>query len=129
MLKTMKSGVTYAYPLDKKSKIKCEGYRGSYSIIDAATYNGEVYVFLEHNWYGDETALLLAVLPLDCFKWYVVETSSGKTKKCFFIESKDIFEESFDTISIAIDDYYKGTVELDEIDIWTDEEINNMEVE
>ena len=129
MLKTMKAGVAYAYPLDKKSKIKCEGYRGSYSIIDAATYNGEVYVFLEHNWYGDETELLLAVLPLDCFRWYVVETSSGKTTKCFFIESRDILGESFDTISIAIDAYYKGTVELDEIDIWTDEEINNMEVE
>ena len=126
MLKTMKSGVTYAYPLDRKSKFKCEGYRGSYSMIDAATYEGNVYVFLEHNFYGDETACLLAVLPLDCFRWYVVETSSGKTKKCFFIDSRDILDESFDTISIAIDDYYKGTVESDEIELWTDEEIDKI---
>ena len=127
MLKTMKSGVTYAYPLDKRSKLKCEGYRGFYTIIDAVTYNGEVHVFLEHDWYGDETALLLAVLPVDCYRWYVVDGSSGKQLKHFFIRSDDILEESCDTISIALSDYYPD-VELDEIEFWTDEEINNMEV-
>lgn len=128
MLKTMESGVAYSYPLDKRSKIKCEGYCGFYTIIDAVTYDGRVYVFLEHDWYGDETALLLSVLPVDCFRWYVVDGSSGKQIKRFFISSDDILEESFDTISIALSDHYPD-VELDEIEFWTDEEINNMEVE
>lgn len=128
MLKIMKSGVTYAYPLDMRSKIKCEGYRGFYTIIDAVTYDGKVHVFLEHDWYGDETALLLAVLPIDCLRWYVVDGSSGKQIKRFFIKSEDILEESFDTISIALDDHY-ANAELDKIEFWTDEEINNMEVE
>ena len=127
MLKTMKSGVTYSYPLDRRSELKCEGYSGSYSIIDAATYDGMVYVFLEHNLYGDETSLLLAVLPISCLRWYVVETSSGKTCKRFFIPSKSILEESFDTISIALSDFYPDA-ELEDIKIWTDEEIDNMEV-
>ena len=66
MLKTMKSGVTYSYPLDRKSKIKCEGYEGCHTIIDAATYDDCVFVLLEHDYYGDDTALLLAMLPPDC---------------------------------------------------------------
>ena len=127
MKKTTKSGVSYEYPLDKRSEFKCEGYVGSYSIIDAVTYDSRVYVFLEHNIYGDETALLLAILPTNCLRWYVVEQSSGKTCKRFFIPSKSILEESFDTISIALSDHYPDA-ELDDIEIWTEEEINNMEV-
>ena len=50
----------------------------------------------------------------------------GKTKKCFFIDARDILCESFDTISIAIDDYYNGTVESDDIELWTDEEIDTI---
>ena len=126
MLKTMKSGITFAYPLDRKSTFKCEGYRGSYSMIDAATYDGDVYVLLEHNFYGDETAYLLAVLPQDCFRWYVVETSSGKTKKYFFIDQRDIIGESFDTLSIAIDDNSEKLINVDDIEFWTDEEINTI---
>ena len=126
MLKTTKSGVTYAYPLNKKSNFKCEGYRGNYSIIDAANYDGNVYVLLEHNFWGDETAYLLAVLPQDCFRWYVVETSSGKTKKCFFIDQRDIIGESFDEIDVAIDDYSDKVVDNDNIEFWTDEEINTI---
>lgn len=129
MLKTTKSGITYAYPLDRKSNFKCEGYRGGYSMIDAATYDGDVYVLLEHNFYGDETSYLLAVLPLDCFRWYLVETSSGKTKKYFFIDQRDIIGESFDDIAVAIDDNSDRIIDVDDIEIWTDEEINNMEVE
>lgn len=128
MKKKMASGVIWSYPLNKKSKIKCEGYVGSYSIIDAATYQNEVYVFLEHNQYGDETELLLAVLPRACLRWYIVENNNGKQEKYFFIKERDILAESYDTISIAIDDHYNSTVELDEIEIWTDEEINKMEV-
>ena len=126
MLKTTKSGVTYSYPLDRKSNFKCEGYRGSYGIIDAANYDGNVYVLLEHNFWGDETAYLLAVLPQDCFRWYVVETSSGKTKKCFFIDQRDIIGESFDAIDVAIDDYSDKVVDNDNIEFWTDEEINTI---
>ena len=129
MLKTTKSGITYAYPLDRKSKFKCEGYRGSYSMIDAATYDGDVYVLLEHNFYGDETAYLLAVLPLDCFRWYIIEAVNGKKNKQFFIDARDIIGESFDSIDVAIDDYSDKVVELDDIEFWTDEEIENMEVE
>lgn len=125
MLKTMQSGVAYAYPLDKRSTFKCEGYRGIYSMIDAVTCNDDVYVLLEHNWYGDETALLLAVLPRDCFKWYVVETTSGKTKKYFFISSQDVLEETYDSIDIALSDHYPD-VEEEDIEFWTDEEINKI---
>ena len=126
MLKTTKSGVTYAYPLDKKSKIKCEGHIGAYTIIDAAVYEGDVYVLLEHDWYGDETALLLAVLEPDYFRWYVVETSSGKQKKQFFIVSRNILGDSFDSIDIAMNDYLDNVVEVDDIEFFTDEEINKI---
>ena len=127
MKKTMKSGVSYEYPLDKHSEIKCEGYVGSYSIIDAVTYDSKVYVFLEHNLYGDETELLLAILPDNCLRWYVVERLNGENCKRFFIPSNSILAESYDTISIALSDCYP-IADLDEIEIWTDEEINNMEV-
>lgn len=125
MLKKMKSDVAYAYPLDKRSRFKCEGYRGTYTIIDAATYKDEVYVLLEHDWYGDETALLLAVLPMDCYRWYVIETSSGKTVKHFFITEREILGETYDPIDDSLLDYYPDA-EPDDIDIWTDEEINNI---
>lgn len=127
MKKTTKCGTTWEYPLDMKSEIKCEGYRGYYTIIDAATYKSEVYVFLEHDWYGDETALLLAVLPTDRLRWYVVDKCNGKQERYFFIRTEDIIAESYDTISITLSDCYP-IAELDEIEIWTDEEINNMEV-
>ena len=126
MLKTTKSGVTYSFPLDKKSKIKCEGYKGSYTIIDAATCADEVYVLLEHNFYGDETACLLAALPLDCLRWYMVDKGDKQIKR-FFIQSEDILAETWDSICDTLPDHYPQ-VELDEIEIWTDEEINNMEV-
>lgn len=129
MLKTMKSGVTWSYPLDMKSNIKCEGYRGSYTIIDAAIYQNEVYIFLEHNTYGDEVPCLLAVLPVGCLRWYTVEKFNSKRKheKYFFIRERDIIAESYDTISLALSDCYP-IAELEEIDIWSDEEIDNMEV-
>ena len=76
MLKTMESGVVYSYPLDKRTDIKCEGYRGYYTIIDAAIYDGRVYALLEHNDYGDETAFLLVVLPITVLRWYVIEYRS-----------------------------------------------------
>lgn len=126
MLKTTKSGVTWSYPLDKKSKIKCEGYVGSYSVLDAATYENEVYVFLEHNTYGDETAYLLAVLPTNNLRWYVVDKNDGSQIKHLFIRSQDILEESFDSIDIVLGDYYPNT-EIDEIEFWTDEEINTIQ--
>lgn len=127
MLKTMESGLTYYYPLDKKSKIKCEGYQGAYTIIDAAAYAGDVFVLLEHNFYGDETALLLAVLPLDRLRWYMVERD-GKQMKRFFIPSEDVLGETWDSIDEALLDYYPDA-ELWDIHIWTDEEIDNMEVQ
>ncbi len=127
MRKTTKSGVTYSYPINKKSKIKCEGYSGAYTIIDAATYDGEVYVFLEHDFYGDETAYLLAVLPLTCLRWYVVDKMNGNQLKRLFIRSDDILAESYDSIDVALLDEYDGA-ELEDIEFWTDEEINNMEV-
>lgn len=126
MLKTMKSGVTYSYPLDSKSNFKCEGYRGFYTMIDVATYRNEVHVFLEHNTYGDEAPLLLVVLPLACLRWYIFEKPSGKQEKYFFIRERDILEESYDTMSIAIDDHYDNVVDIDDIEFWTDEEIDTI---
>ena len=127
MLKTSKSGVTYSYPIDKKSKIKCEGYYGAYTIIDAVTCDNEVYIFLEHDFYGDETACLLAVLPTKCLRWYVIEKNDGSQIKRLFIRSDEILVESYDTISIALSDHYPAA-ELEDFEFWTDEEINNMEV-
>lgn len=127
MLKTTKCGTTWGYPLDRKSNIKCEGYRGLYTIIDAAVYKSEVYVLLEHNTYGDEAPYNLAVLPTACLRWYVVEKFNGKEEKSFFIRERDILEETYDSIDIAIQDHYYGVID-DEIEFWTDEEIDNMEV-
>ena len=127
MKKTTRCGTTWEYPLDKKTNFKCEGYRGLYTIIDAATYRNEVYVLLEHNDYGDETPFLLAVLPCACLRWYVVEKMNGKQEKSFFVRERDILEDTYEPIDEAIDEHYNG-VKLEDIEFWTDEEINNMEV-
>jgi hypothetical protein len=127
MLKTMESGVTWNYPLDKKSNIKCEGHRGFWTILDAATYHNEVYVLLEHNDYGDETPFLLAILPCACLRWYVVEKMNDKQEKSFFIREKDILEEGWDSIEHLIIDAYNGKPELGDIKFWTDEEINTIQ--
>lgn len=127
MFKIMKNGTTWGYPLDMKSKIKCEGYRGFYTIIDAATYKSEVYVLLEHNTYGDEVAYVLAVLPTACLRWYVVDKYNGQQEKSFFIRERDILEDTYDSIDIAIHDHYYGVID-DDIEFWTDDEINAMEV-
>lgn len=129
MLKTTKSGVTWSYPLDKKTSIKCEGYIGYWSIIDAATYDGRVHILLEHNTYGDDAQFILAILPVTCLIWYVVDKCNGKQNKSFFIRMGDILEETYNTISDALGDHYSkaGFDDLDNIEFWTDEEINNME--
>lgn len=130
MLKTMESGRTYSFPLNRKSAFKCEGYEGSYSMIDAATYDDYVYVLLEHNTYGDEAPLLLVVLPSTCLRWYIVEKMNGKQEKSFFVRERDILEESYDTIADALGDHYPEAEfdDFDNIEFWTDEEIDNMEV-
>ena len=128
MKKTTKCGTTWEYPLDMKSNFKCEGYSGFYTIIDAATYENEVYVLLEHNDYGDETPFLLTVLPCACLRWYVVEKMNGKQEKSFFIRESDILNEGWDSIEHLIIDAYNVKPELSDIEFWTDEEINNMEV-
>ena len=128
MLKTMESGVTWSYPLDKKSNFKCEGYRGFWTIIDAVTYENRVYVMLEHNTYGDESPFILAILPSSCLRWYVVEKMNGKQEKYFFIREHDILNEGWDGIEHLIIDGYNGKPELKDIIFWTDEEIDNMEV-
>lgn len=125
MLKTMKSGATYSFPLNRKNSFKCEGYAGSYNIIDAATCANTVYVLLEHNVFGDETACLLVSLPLNCLRWYVLD-KGNKQIKSFFIPSQDILAETWDSVNETLCDYYPQ-VELDNIEFWTDEEIDNME--
>ena len=129
MKKTTKSGVTWIYPLNKKTNIKCECYHGFYTIIDAATYQNQVYVLLEHNTYGDEAPLLLVALPSTCLRWYIVEKMNCAQEKSFFIRERDILEESYDTIADALGDHYPEAEfdDFDNIEFWTDEEIDNME--
>ena len=127
MKKTTRCGTTWEYPLDKKSNIKCEGHRGLYTIIDAANYKNEVHVLLEHNTYGDDTPFLLAVLPFDCLRWYVFERNC-KQEKSFFIREQDILNDGWDSIEHLIMDADDGRSRLSDIEIWTEEEINNMEV-
>ena len=127
MKKTTRCGTTWEYPLDMKSNIKCEGHRGLWTILDAATYENEVHVLLEHNTYGDETPFLLAVLPYDCLRWYVFEREDGKQEKSFFIREQDILNDGWDSIEHLIMDA-SDRARLGDIEIWTEEEINNMEV-
>ena len=126
MLKTMKSGLTYSYPINKKTAFKCEGYEGAYSVIDAVTYCDFVYVLLEHNTWGDETALLVAALPPKHLSWYVVERNDGITVKRFFIEQEDIIDDTWDLLLDVMLDYDPDATEED-FEFWTDEEIDNME--
>ena len=126
MLKTTRSSRTWSYPLDMKSNIKCEGHRGLWTILDAATYKNEVHVLLEHNTYGDETPFLLVVLPFDCLRWYVFERD-GKQEKSFFIREQDILNDGWDSIEHLIMEV-SDRARLGDIEIWTEEEINNMEV-
>lgn len=128
MLKTMESGVTWSYPLDKKTGIKCEGHYGYWSILDAATYDGRVYVLLEHNTYGDDTPFLLTMLPSTLLRWYVIENpSKDKTRKYFYIPKEDIINDGWDSIEHFIIGAYNYKPRLEDIKIWTDEEIDNME--
>lgn len=128
MLKTMESGVTWSYPLDKKTSVKCEGHRGFWSILDAATYCSRVYVLLEHNALGDDAPFILAVLPIDALRWYVFENpNKNKITKSFYIRAEDILEQEYDSIENLIIDTYNGKPKLEDIIFWTDEEIDNME--
>ena len=127
MKKTTRCGTTWEYPLDMKSNIKCEGHRGLWTILDAATYKNEVYVLLEHNTYGDYMSFLLAVLPSSCLRWYVVEKMNGKQEKSFFIREQDILNDGWDSIEDLIMDA-DDRARLGDIEIWTEEEIDNMEV-
>ena len=124
MLKTRELGVGWCFPLNTKSKIKCDGYKGVYTIIDAVTYNNQVFVLLEHDYYGDETALLLATLPQDGLRWYVIERD-GKQIKCFFINMSNIINETWDPISVALSEVYPDA-ELEDFEYWTDEEMEAM---
>lgn len=126
-MKKIINGKTYSYPLNKRSDFKCEGYNGTYSMIDAATYDGTVYVLLEHNFYGDETALLVVALPDDCLRWYTVEHNdiNVPTLKRCFIPTEDIIEETWDSIDVVLQDAYDA--EDEDIEFWTDEEMSDME--
>lgn len=124
MKKTMQDGTVHKYPLNRRSNFRCEGYDGAYSMIDAATYDDTVYVLLEHNFYGDETALLVAALPNDWLRWYIGE-KNGRIIKRFFIPAEDIIEATWDSIDIVLRDVYDA--EDEDIEFWTDEEIDDME--
>ena len=126
MRKTTRCGTTWEYPLNRKSNFKCEGHRGFWTILDAATYKNEVHVLLEHNTYGDETPFLLAVLPYDCLRWYIFERGD-KQEKSFFIREQDILNDGWDSIEHLIMEA-NDRARLGDIEIWTEEEIDNMEV-
>ena len=126
-MKKIINGTTYSYPLNRRSDFKCEGFDGPYSMIDAATYDDTVYVLLEHNFYGDETALLVAALPNDYLRWYTVERNDPNVptlKRCF-IPAEDIIEATWDSIDIVLRDVYDA--EDEDIEFWTDEEMCDME--
>lgn len=127
MVKTTQSGTTYSYPINKKTSFKCEGHEGSYSIIDAAIYDDTVHVLLEHNTWGDETEFLLVALPSLCLRWYLVERKDGIRVKQFFIQQADILNAGWDCIENLIYDAYDYNPQLEDIEFWTDEEIDNME--
>lgn len=80
--------------------IRLENYYGSYSVID--DLNG--YVLLEHNTYGDETALL--VVKASDFEWkeYTNKKSGEKVNRPFFNKNVSVYE-TFDDIKTALEDY------------------------
>lgn len=128
MLKTTKSGVIYSYPINKKTPIKVEGRYGSWSVIDACLNGDGVYALLEHNEYGDETALLLVKMPKTNNCYLVREDCYGtQISKTYYLRSKFEIAETYDDIVTTLIDVSLVDDE-DDCDMLTDEEINNMEV-
>ena len=76
--------------LKDADRIKVEGYRGTWHTID--TYQS--FLLLEHDYYGDETCLLL--VHINSCKW-------DDEKERFYFTSECM--ETWDDIFTAIDDY------------------------
>lgn len=128
MLKTTKSGVTYSYPIDKKTPIKVEDRYGSWGIIDACAVGSHIYALLESEQYGDEASLLLVKLPTLNNVYLIKEDRYGNMfSKRYYLQSKFEIAETYDDIVTALIDEDLIDNE-DDCDMLTDEEINNMEV-
>lgn len=79
-------------------RIKVEGYRGFWSVIDEY----EQYVLLEHNTYGDETCYL--VVDANQFSWKDISLKSGITIRAPFFASGSSVFETYDDIATALED-------------------------
>ena len=129
MLKKMKSGVVYSYPITKKTSIKVEDRYGSWGIIDACAAGSHIYALLENEQYGDEALLLLVKLPTLNNSYIVKEDRYGNViSKKYYLQSKFEIAETYEDIVTALIDEDLIDDE-DDCDMLTDEEINNMEVE
>ena len=55
-------------------KIKIDGHRGTWYIIDQTTYKGQKVFLLEHETYGDEAP---AIIVNDCLRVIMEDVANG----------------------------------------------------
>ena len=81
--------------------IRIDGRIGTWYEIDRRYINNELYLLLEHEQYGDETAgLLIKVPPIQKLK--IEDTGSGRH---IFIPKEYEIGETYDNIETALEDY------------------------
>ena len=97
---------TYVAPITNRTPCKVEGRVGKWSILDAARVGNDICVLLEHNTYGDETALLLMQLPKAEVKWIIDNEEGWKAERKGILHfgSKYEIAETYDDIVTALID-------------------------
>lgn len=82
--------------LKAEKRIKVEGYRGFWSVID--DHNG--YVLLEHNTWGDETCYL--VFKAKDFNWKEITLKTGEKIVVPYVAA--LVFETYDDIITCLED-------------------------
>lgn len=77
--------------------IRIEGYRGTWHEIDRTYINNELYIFFEHETYGDETEHLLCKIP-------PIQNLTIDAKGRIQLPGKYVVYESWDDMETALDE-------------------------
>lgn len=130
MRKELSNGVIIEFPANKQVAFKVEGRRGYYTIIDAASTSLETYLLLEHNTYGEDDMVVVMLPhtrnPLVLERYDDGDFNVGLSKPAefaIFISEQKIIAETYDDIITTLEDH---DVFTDDIEIWSDEEINDL---
>ena len=129
MKKILKSKETIKFPFDSKTTFRVEqetNHCKDFTIIDAVTLkNGRTAVLLENDEIGEEWCVI-ALLPKKIINWLVQNDEPNNKKKVFLPYQLIIIDSAYNDITTELEE--AGYIEDEsEVEIWTQEEINNKE--